>query len=226
MHCTLYTDGGSRGNPGPAGVGVVIVDDHGTPLHEAGYYLGKTTNNVAEYQGLLRGLQHAETLGVDRLTVRSDSQLLVRQIEGQYRVKAAALKPLFQQARDQLARFADWSIEHVYRDDNTRADELANLAMDRGADVIESDGSVFAETEPARRARRWAAAMGREHHVRRNALRPVSYAYRDEAFLTASPKARAWSQMRVACPPPRVGQVVDLPFRWWKASPFRGKADR
>ena len=151
MHCILHIDGGARGNPGPAGVGIVLADDDGTPLHEAGYFLGKTTNNVAEYHGLLRGIECARKLGADRLTIRSDSELMVRQLHGEYRVKAAALKPLFQEAKENLATFGEWSIEHVYREQNTRADELANAAMDAGADIVEMDGSAFTAAKPGRK---------------------------------------------------------------------------
>ena len=136
MRLTIHFDGGSRGNPGPASAGVVLVDaDSGKPVHEAGYYLGKCTNNVAEYQGLLRSLDAAKQLGADDLNIHSDSQLLVRQILGEYRVKSPDLKPLYQQAVTKLRGFANWRIEHVRRDKNQRADELANLAMDHRADV-------------------------------------------------------------------------------------------
>ena len=136
MNLTIHFDGGSRGNPGPASAGVVIHDaDTGKPVHEAGYFLGKRTNNVAEYQGLIRSLEKAKQLGGERLDIHSDSQLLVRQITGAYRVKSPALKPLYEQAKALLSGFADWKIQHVYRDKNQRADELANLAMDHHADV-------------------------------------------------------------------------------------------
>ena len=136
MNLTIHFDGGSRGNPGPASAGVVIRDsDSGKPVHEAGYFLGKCTNNVAEYQGLIRSLDIAAGLGGQRLDIYSDSQLLVRQITGEYRVKSPDLKPLFEQAKRLLGGFADWRIQHVLRDKNQRADELANLAMDHQADV-------------------------------------------------------------------------------------------
>lgn len=138
--CVIHTDGGARGNPGPAGAGVVIAaaDASGrgaTVVYEAGFYLGETTNNVAEYTGLIRGLEQAKALGFDAVVIRSDSQLMVKQLLGEYRVKAANLKPLYSQAIDALAGFASWSAEHVYRDKNTRADTLANRAMDAGRDV-------------------------------------------------------------------------------------------
>lgn len=143
MKLTIHFDGGSRGNPGPASAGVVITDtDTGKPLHQGGYFLGKCTNNVAEYHGLIRSLEQAEALGGTCLDIHSDSELLVRQITGQYRVKSPDLKPLYQEAVKRLHTFDHWDIQHVRRDRNQRADELANLAMDHKADVT-------ADTPPA-----------------------------------------------------------------------------
>ncbi len=136
MKLTIHFDGGSRGNPGPASAGVVITDtDTGKPLHEAGYFLGRCTNNVAEYQGLVRSLEQAKSLAGTSLQIHSDSELLVRQITGQYRVKSPALKPLYDKANALLDGFDAWAIDHVRRESNQRADELANLAMDHQADV-------------------------------------------------------------------------------------------
>jgi len=136
MHLIIHTDGGARGNPGPAAAGVSIVDAAtGEAVHEAGYYLGETTNNVAEYQGLLRALAKAQQLGATRVSVRSDSQLMVRQIHGQYRVKSEALRPLFRDVIKHLQAMEAWDVEHVRRAGNQRADQLANAAMDAGMDV-------------------------------------------------------------------------------------------
>lgn len=135
--CIIHIDGGSRGNPGPAGVGVMLQwDNQNTPFHEAGYFLGEATNNFAEYQGLLKALDIAYEANATILDIYSDSQLLVRQIEGQYRVKSPNIKPLYQQAIASLKRFETWKINHVYRDKNKRADQLANMAMDAIDDVI------------------------------------------------------------------------------------------
>ena len=173
-HCIVHIDGGARGNPGPAGVGVVLADgDDGTPLHEAGYFIGRATNNVAEYHGLLRSLELAAAMHAQHLTVRSDSQLLVRQINGEYRVKSADLKPLYQQAQKLLRQFEQTTIEHVRREQNGRADALANLAMDAKRDVIEVDGSPFMtapresadsprkpqQSAPPRSALRWTLTL-------------------------------------------------------------------
>ncbi|MEM6391842.1 MAG: ribonuclease HI family protein [Planctomycetota bacterium] len=139
MHIVLHVDGGARGNPGPAAAGVCITDrDTAAPLLEAGFWLGQTTNNEAEYQGLIRGLDAAIKLSPTTLVIHADSELMVRQVQGKYRVKAANLKPLFRQVADRLAELPEWSIEHVRRNKNERADELANLAMDAERDVIVS----------------------------------------------------------------------------------------
>jgi ribonuclease HI len=126
----LNIDGGSRGNPGPAGAGVVIRSaEDGTVLQQAGIFLGRATNNVAEYNGLLEGLKRAAALGADTVEVRSDSELMVRQMNGQYRVKNAGLRPLYAQATQLAGQFRSFKIGHVYREDNTDADRLANQAM-------------------------------------------------------------------------------------------------
>lgn len=136
MAVSIHIDGGSRGNPGPAACGVVIRDlDADLLLHEAGYYLGMTTNNEAEYQGLLHSLKVAVEIGARDLRIIADSQLMVRQVLGQYKVKADNLKPLHAQALKLLAKFDRWSFDHVLRHLNTRADELANLAMDKRRNV-------------------------------------------------------------------------------------------
>lgn len=126
----LQFDGGSRGNPGPAGIGVTITDEKQNPVYELAEFLGTCTNNVAEYTALLRGLTAAVALGATKLTVRSDSELLVRQINGIYKVKSPDLKPLYQQAVTLIAKIGEVKVSHTYREGNTRADELANMAMD------------------------------------------------------------------------------------------------
>jgi uncharacterized repeat protein (TIGR04076 family) len=135
----LYVDGGSRGNPGPAGAGVVLHDDAGNRVHEAGYFLGTQTNNAAEYQALIRGVQRAGRCKENSLTIYADSELLVKQLLGEYRVKSPSLAKLFEQAQLALLRVGRWSIQHVRRDGNAHADRLANLAMDKRRDVIVFD---------------------------------------------------------------------------------------
>ena len=139
MHLIIHIDGGARGNPGPAGAGVTIQDEAGNLVHEAGYFLGRQTNNAAEYTALLRGLQRAAACGPERVTIYSDSELLVKQITGEYRVKSPKLAQLFKQAQMLLVQLGRWSIRHVRREQNCRADELANLAMDQKRDVIVMD---------------------------------------------------------------------------------------
>ena len=141
MKVTMHIDGGARGNPGNAGAGIVLRDADGGPLLEAGYYLGHQTNNVAEYTALLKGLEAAKRAGATVLSIFSDSELLVRQINGEYRVRNPALKDLFDDAFSRLRSFEKWEVRHVRREQNARADELANLAMDAGADVVEIDNA-------------------------------------------------------------------------------------
>jgi len=127
---TAYIDGGSRGNPGPAGYGVRIERPDGEPVAEFHEAIGVATNNIAEYRALIAALQWALDHGHRRLHVRSDSQLLVRQMLGQYRVKHPGLQPLHQQATALVRRLERVSFEHVGRERNTHADRLANAAMD------------------------------------------------------------------------------------------------
>lgn len=134
---TLFVDGGSRGNPGPSGVGVVLKDQaRGAGVHEAGYFLGTTTNNVAEYRGLLKGLEVALAMGAERIAIRSDSQLMVEQVNGRWKVKHANLQPLRADAVALLGRFKWWEMKYVPREENREADGLANKAMDAKADVV------------------------------------------------------------------------------------------
>ena len=133
----LYTDGAARGNPGPAAIGVVLTDAQGNEIEAFGERIGRTTNNEAEYRALLRGLeraaQHAKRRsGEASVLVRTDSELLARQLNGAYRVRAANLKSLHDQARRALARFKHVTVTHIPREENRRADALANEALDGG----------------------------------------------------------------------------------------------
>ena len=127
-----YSDGGARGNPGPAGYGVVIKDETGKKVAALSEYLGHQTNNVAEYQGLIAALEYAIEHGHKALKLISDSELLVRQIKGIYKVKNSVLKDLHVRAKELIANLDWFSIEHVLRGKNLEADQLANEAMDRG----------------------------------------------------------------------------------------------
>lgn len=130
MRATLWSDGGARGNPGPAGIGIVLKDAEGAHIARGGAYIGEATNNVAEYEALLWGLRAAAESGVSVLQVYADSELLVKQMNGVYRVKHPNMKPLFEQARKLAAGFDSVTVTHVRRADNAEADALANEAMD------------------------------------------------------------------------------------------------
>jgi ribonuclease HI len=126
----VYSDGAARGNPGPAGAGAVLVDQAGNVVARLGRYLGKRTNNIAEYEGLLLGLKHARELGYQEVEVRADSQLLIRQLKGEYAVRHAGLKPLHAEALRLLRSFDRYELKHVPRGDNALADEMSNRAID------------------------------------------------------------------------------------------------
>ena len=126
----IYSDGAARGNPGPAGAGAVLKDSGGKVRSEVCRYLGEMTNNQAEYHALLLALKEAKRLGATRLRIYADSELVVRQINGDYRVKNQGLKPLFQEAMTRLRGVGIYTIEYLPREKNKRADKLANLAID------------------------------------------------------------------------------------------------
>ena len=130
MRLVVHVDGGARGNPGPAAVGVVIADPAGEVVHAVGETIGVATNNVAEYRALLRGIELAREHGATELEIYGDSELVVKQVRGEYRVKDAGLKPLHAEARAALAGVGGWSFDHVRRDDNAHADDLVNQALD------------------------------------------------------------------------------------------------
>src|SRR5438445_12681331 len=127
-----YSDGGARGNPGPAGYGVVIKDETGKKLAALSEYLGHQTNNVAEYQGLIAALEYTIEHGYKALKVISDSEPLVRQMKGLYQGKQSVLKDLHASVKELIAKLDWFSIEHVLRGKNSEADQLANEAMDKG----------------------------------------------------------------------------------------------
>ncbi|MGW8162017.1 MAG: ribonuclease HI family protein [Desulfobulbales bacterium] len=129
-NCILYTDGASRGNPGEAGAGIVLLDSKGRELETKSIYLGQCTNNAAEYQALIAGLETALHSGCNKLSIFLDSELIVRQITGQYRVKNAQLQPLFLKVRDMLGQLESWRIQHIPRLENALADQLANRGID------------------------------------------------------------------------------------------------
>lgn len=127
---TFHVDGAARGNPGPASYGVIARDPGGTIVARLKKYIGRFTNNVAEYYGLIAALDYAQAHAIRSVRIESDSELLVRQMRGQYKVKSPGLRPLFERARKMSQSFASFSIEHVYREQNREADALANEALD------------------------------------------------------------------------------------------------
>ena len=126
----VNVDGGSRGNPGPAAIAAVVAAPDGEILEQRGERIGEATNNVAEYRALLLGIERARELGADEVEIVGDSELVVRQVKGEYKVKDAGLKPLHQKAQQALRDFDSWSIRHVRRDDNEAADLLVNQTLD------------------------------------------------------------------------------------------------
>lgn len=153
MKLRLFIDGASRGNPGPAGLGVVVIDGHQRTVAEIGEYLGETTNNVAEYRALLRGLQEARDRRATEIEVFADSDLLVRQIDGSYRVKSPHLATLHREAVALLRGFPKWRVAHVPRGRNAAADALANSAID----AVTPSRSVDLTALVARDGARWRA---------------------------------------------------------------------
>jgi ribonuclease HI len=143
-----HSDGGARGNPGPAGYGVVIKDESGRKVAALSEYLGHQTNNFAEYQGLIAALEYAIKHGPKALKLISDSELLVRQIKGIYKVKNAVLQDLHGRAKELIAQLDWFSIGHAFREQNQEADQLANDAMDKG--MGRSAARVAAGDSPAR----------------------------------------------------------------------------
>lgn len=133
MRATLYADGAARGNPGPAGSGALLLDEQGRRIAELTLALGHATNNVAEYRALILGLEEALRRGIDEIEVRMDSLLVVRQMQGRWKIKHPRLRPLALQAGALLAAFPRRSIDHVPREENVEADRLANRAIDEAS---------------------------------------------------------------------------------------------
>ena len=130
MKVTVHVDGGARGNPGPAAIAAVLSDEGGETLLEQGRAIGPATNNVAEYRALLLGIELAGELGAEELELVGDSELIVKQVRGEYRVKDQGLKPLHAEVKRALEPFGSWSIRHVRREHNAEADRLVNETLD------------------------------------------------------------------------------------------------
>jgi ribonuclease HI len=129
VHLTIYTDGASRNNPGEAGAGIFILQDD-KPIQKIARYLGTTTNNIAEYTAAIIGLEHAVKLGAASVRLNADSELLVKQLNGQYRVKNEGLKPLYSKAKELIAKIGNVEVQYIPREKNKEADALANKAID------------------------------------------------------------------------------------------------
>ena len=130
MKLILHVDGGARGNPGPAAIGVVVSNPGGEQIDEISERIGEATNNVAEYRAVLRALERARELGATEVEIIGDSELVARQLSGVYKVKHPAMRPLYEQAAAALRGFDRWSVRTVPRADNARADSLVNAALD------------------------------------------------------------------------------------------------
>ncbi|MCQ4575137.1 MAG: ribonuclease HI family protein [Candidatus Brocadiales bacterium] len=130
----IYTDGASRGNPGKAGIGVVIRDGEHNVLDEIGEYIGETTNNVAEYRALIRGLEWALEYHPVKVDVFCDSELVVKQVNGQYKVRAPSILPLHREARKLIGKLPEWRLQYIPREENVQADALANEGIDEYLD--------------------------------------------------------------------------------------------
>jgi ribonuclease HI len=130
--CVAYIDGGSRGNPGIAGYGIAVLNEAGQTIASLSETLGVRTNNFAEYAALIGALEYAKSHGYDGITIFADSELLVKQIQGTYKVRSLDLKPLYDRAKTLISNLKFFSVQHVPREQNREADRLANLAMDRG----------------------------------------------------------------------------------------------
>jgi ribonuclease HI len=170
-HC----DGGARGNPGPAGYGAVLQDDAGHILAELSEYLGHRTNNFAEYSGLLGCLQWALDHGRRKLRVVSDSELMVKQIQGKYKVNSPDLRPLWEEARRRIAQLDAFQITHALRHKNKAADQLANDAMDRGSGKPAAGRPSPARSELGTPKADFSAAL-RDDNPERSAAKPKEQA--------------------------------------------------
>lgn len=207
---TLQFDGGSRGNPGPAGVGVVLSAQDGTPLVTLGRFIGRATNNVAEYTGLITAMEQAKQLGARKIVIRGDSELIIKQMKGEYRVKNPDLKVLYDKAQTLIRQFDQAKIEHNYRESNELADKLANLAMDRRrdvTDVMETSGRSAVPTRDAERGSGGGSAGGGESAgLRPAAKRGGPAVATSKAIGENATEAIAPQGSRFACP--RCGCVV------------------
>jgi ribonuclease HI len=182
--CVAYIDGGSRGNPGTAGYGVDLQDENGAPVASLSEPLGIRTNNFAEYSALIGALQYALANGYDGLRAYADSELMVRQINGVYKVKSLDLQPLFREAKGLISKLKAFSIHHVPREQNREADRLANLAMDKAS---EGTQKVTAPVKPSPAQPRHILAVYRAGAF--HPLEPAAFSENARFHLTIAPDA-------------------------------------
>ncbi len=175
---TANIDGAARGNPGPASYGVVVRKPDGSPHESLGKYIGRTTNNVAEYYALIAALDYAAAHGIRNLRVESDSQLIVNQIKGIYKVKHPDLRPLHERAKKQAASLEAFQIQYVPRERNRDADALANAALDK------TDGVKPAYASPSANSPSGTSAESRAAH---SATRKIRAQYRDGVLVPTEP---------------------------------------
>jgi ribonuclease HI len=173
-------DGGSRGNPGPAAYGVVIRDAKGDIVARLKKYIGRMTNNVAEYYGLIAALDYMQSQGIRALRIESDSELLVKQMRGQYKVRSPELQPLFERARKMSQSLESFRIDHVYREQNREADALANEAMDEveGGSAKSAKAAAAAAPTPAAKSET-RAPVGEVRKIRARFRSGVLYLLED-----------------------------------------------
>ena len=173
-------DGGSRGNPGPAAYGVVIRDAKGDVIAKLKKYIGRMTNNVAEYYGLIAALDYMQSQGIKALRIESDSELLVKQMRGQYKVRSPELQPLFERARKMSQALESFRIDHVYREQNREADALANEAMDEveGGSAKSAKAAAAAAPTPAAKSET-RAPVGEVRKIRARFRSGVLYLLED-----------------------------------------------
>jgi len=178
--CVAQIDGAARGNPGPASYAVILHGPDGSRLDSLGKYIGRTTNNVAEYYALIAALDAAAARGIRRLRIQSDSELLVRQMQGAYKVKSADLRPLHERAKKAARALDFFSIEHVPREQNFEADSLANQTLDR----------VTSTAPPSNKDYRSARVRARVEAGRLVPAQPLDFAEGEEVIVTVEPAHR------------------------------------
>lgn len=196
---TIHTDGGSRGNPGPAAFAYTIERPGAVAIEEKGY-LGDTTNNIAEYAALVKALQHAAELGAEAVVVNSDSELLVQQMNGKYKVKNAGILPLFEEARRLARAIGNVKVRHIYREHNSRADRLCNEALDdrHRLPIIEPLAKALLAPAESKPTAAHAKAVAKPDTLRESAvaiIRNAAQAWADGEDAAPTPD-EVWDRLR------------------------------